>query len=124
MGRSRASAIEYAERLINRPRGETSVVIRRTRSGYTLLHQRRALTRTHASGVGALQAQAMALALGVELPSEVGGEAEAKVGSGVLYRAIAASSLDLRRPEAQVVLEQLLSTAALQRGVFRTLEIG
>ena len=124
MALSRTKALDYAERLINRPRGETSVVIRRTRNGYTLLHQRRALTRTHASGVGALQAQAMALALGVELPSEVGGEAEAKVGSGVLYRAIAASSLDLRRPEAQVVLEQLLSTAALQRGVFRTLEIG
>ena len=124
MAVSRTKALDYAERLINRPRGETPVTIRCNANGYTLLHNRRALTKTHASGVGALQAQAMALALGVELPTEVGGEVSAKVGSGVLYRAIGASSLDLRRPEAQVVLEQLLATAALQRGVFRTLEIG
>ena len=124
MAVSRTKALDYAERLINRPRGETPVTIRRNANGYTLLHNRRALTKTHASGVGALQAQAMALALGVELPTEVGGEVSAKVGSGVLYRAIGASSLDLRRPEAQIVLEQLLATAALQRGVFRTLEIG
>ena len=121
---SRTKALDYAERLINRPRGETPVTLRRNRNGYTLLHNRRALTKTHASAVGAMQAQAMALALGIDLPQQVGGESHAKVGSGVLYRAIGASSLDLRRPEAQVVLQQLLATAALQRGAFRTLEVG
>lgn len=124
MALSRTKALDYAERLINRPRGETPVTIRRNKNGYTLLHNRRALTKTHASGVGALQAQAMADALGVGLPQEVGEETAAKVGTGVLYRAIGASSLDLRRPEAQVVLQQLLATAALQRGAFPTLEIG
>ena len=124
MSLSRTKALDYAERLINRPRGETPVTLRRNKNGYTLLYNRRALTKTHASGVGALQAQAMAFALGVALPEEVGGEVSTKVGSGVLYRAIGASSLDLRRPEARVVLEQLLATAALQRGAFRTLEIG
>ena len=124
MALSRTKALDYAERLINRPRGETPVTIRRNKNGYTLLHNRRALTKTHASGVGALQAQAMADALGVGLPREVGEETMAKVGTGVLYRAIGASSLDLRRPEAQVVLQQLLATAALQRGAFPTLEIG
>lgn len=124
MALSRVKALDYAERLINRPRGETAVSIRRNRNGYTLLHQGRALTKTHTSGVGELQARAMALALGVELPGEIGEEVDARVGSGVLYRAIAASALDLRRPEAQTVLEQLLATAALQRGVFRTMEIG
>lgn len=109
MALSRTKALDYAERLINRPRGETPVTIRRNKNGYTLLHNRRALTKTHASGVGALQAQAMADALGVRLPQEVGEETTAKVGTGVLYRAIGASSLDLRRPEAQVVLEQLLA---------------
>ena len=126
MAISRTKALDYAERLINRPRhpGETPVTVRRNKNGYTLLYNRRALTKTHASGVGAMQAQAMALALGVDLPQEVGDEVSTKVGSGVLYRAIGASSLDLRRPEAHVVLEQLLATAALQRGAFRTLEIG
>ena len=66
--------------------------------------------------MGALSARAYAIA---RAPL-----ATAKVGTGVLYRAIGASSLDLRRPEAQVVLQQLLATAALQRGAFRTLEIG
>ena len=124
MALSRTKALDYAERLINRPRGETPVTIRRNKNGYTLLHNGRALTKTHASGVGALQAQAMADALGAPLPQEVGEEATAKVGTGVLYRAIGASSLDLRRPEAQVVLQQLLATAALQRGAFPTLEVG
>ena len=124
MALSRTKALDYAERLINRPRGETPVTIKRNKNGYTLLHNRRTLTKTHASGVGALQAQAMADALGVDLPREVGGESSTSVGTGALYRAIGASSLDLRRPEAQVVLQQLLATAALQRGAFRTLEIG
>lgn len=124
MALSRTKALDYAERLINRPRGETPVTIRRNKNGYTLLHDGRALTKTHASGVGALQAQAMADALGAPLPQEIGEETTAKVGTGVLYRAIGASSLDLRRPESQVVLQQLLATAALQRGAFRTLEIG
>lgn len=124
MALSRTKALDYAERLINRPRGETPVTIRRNKNGYTLLHNGRALTKTHASGVGALQAQAMADALGAPLPQEVGEETTAKVGTGVLYRAIGASSLDLRRPESQVVLQQLLATAALQRGAFPTLEIG
>ena len=124
MAISRTRALDYAERLINRPRGETAVAIRRNKNGYTLLHNGRALTKTHASGVGMLQARAMALALGVELPEATGGEVDAEVGSGVLYRAISASSLDLRRPEARTVLEQLLATAALQRGVFNTVEIG
>ncbi len=124
MALSRTKALDYAERLINRPRGETPVTIRRNKNGYTLLHNGRALTKTHASGVGAMQAQAMADALGAPLPQEIGEETTAKVGTGVLYRAIGASSLDLRRPEAQVVLQQLLATAALQRGAFPTLEIG
>ncbi len=124
MSLSRTRALDYAERLINRPRGETPIAIRRNKRGYTLLHRGRALTKTHPSAVGELQAQAMALALGVELPAEIGSRTTARVPSGILYRAIAASALDLRRPEARTVLEQLLSTAALQRGAFQTLEIG
>ena len=87
---SRIKALDYAERLINRPRGETPVAIRRNKNGYSLLYSGRVLTKTHASGVGEMQAQAMALALGIELPTEIGGETTTKVGSGVLYRAIGA----------------------------------
>ena len=66
----------------------------------------------------------MAEALGVELPENNGETVEAFVSSGVLYRAVAISSLDLRKPEPRVLLGRLLGTAALQRGAaFDTLEI-
>ncbi len=123
MAISRRKAQDYAEQVLNRPGGEKPVTLRRTKSGVTLLHEGRALTKTHASGVGEMQAKLMAMALGVELP-EVGGSVETRVPSGVLYRAVAVSSLDVRRPEAQAVLGQLMSTAAMQRGAFNTLEIG
>jgi hypothetical protein len=114
MAISRRKAQDYAEQVLNRPGGEKPV---------TLLQEGHSLTKTHASGVGEMQAKLMAMALGVELP-EVGGSVETRVPSGVLYRAVAVSSLDVRRPEAQAVLGQLMSTAAMQRGGFNTLEIG
>jgi hypothetical protein len=123
MAISRTKAQDYAETVLNRPGGEKPVVLRRHKSGATLLHRGRALTKTHASGVGEAQAELMAEALGVELPP-VGGQVATKVSSGVLYRAIAVSSLDVRRPEARAVLAQLMNTAAMQRGAFNTLEIG
>ena len=63
------------------------------------------------------------MVLGIELPQKIGDEITASVATGVLYRAISASCLDLRKNEALIVLNQLLSTAALQRGIFKTLEI-
>ena len=122
MAISRRRAQDYAEEFLSRPRGETPVVLRRHNSGVTLLHGRRALTKTHASGVGLAQAEFMAEALGVGIPP-LGGEVHAKVATGVLYRAIAASSLDVRRPEARMVLAQLLRTAAMQRGAYNTIEV-
>ena len=123
MAISRIRAQDYAESVINRPRGETPVTLRRHKNGVTLLYNGRALTKTHASKVGEVQAELMAEVLGVELPA-LGEDASTKVASGVLYRAIAVSSLDPRRPEARAVLGQLMRTAAMQRGAFKTLEVG
>jgi hypothetical protein len=123
MGISRKRAQDYAESVLNRPRGETPVTLRRNKSGATLLHRGRALTKTHASNVGEVQAKLMAEVLGTELP-EVGGEVSLRVPSGVLYRAISVSSLDVRRPEARALLGQIMNTAAMQRGAFNTVEIG
>ena len=123
MAISRKRAQDYAESVLNRPRGETPVTLRRFRNGCTLFYGRRALTKTHASRVGELQAEFMAQALGLEVPPEVGGSASTRIASGALYRAIAISSLDLRRPEARVLLGELLTTAAMQRGVFDSIEV-
>ena len=117
MSISRTRAQDYAEKVLNRPRGESTVTLRRNKNGVTLLYQGRALTKTHASRIGELQARGMAMALGVELPKEVGGEVSARVGSGVIYRAIAISSLDLRREEAQALLGMHMETAFRQRGI-------
>jgi hypothetical protein len=123
MAISRSKAQDYAEAVINRPGGEKPVVLRRHKNGTTLLHRGRALTKTHASRVGEVQAELMAEVLGVELPA-VGGDIAIRVSSGVLYRAIAVSSLDVRRPEARAVVAELMNTAAMQRGAFNTLEVG
>ena len=122
MAISRRRAQDFAESVLNRPRGETPVTLRRYRSGCTLFYGRRALTKTHASRVGELQAEFMAQALGLEVP-RLGGSASTRIASGALYRAIAISSLDLRRPEARVLLGELLSTAAMQRGDFDSIEV-
>ena len=116
MSVSRRRAQDYAERVLARPRGEYSVTLRRGKGGTTLLYRGRALTRCHASWVGALQAACVAQVLGVELPP-AGGSVSAEVPGGVLYRAVAVSTLDLRRPEARQVLAGLLATAEMQRGV-------
>ena len=123
MAISRRKAQDYAERVLNRPGGEKPVTLKRHKTGVTLLHHGRALTRTHDSKVGEVQAELMAEVLGVELP-EVGGEVRTKVPSGVLYRAVAVSSLDVRRPEARAVLGQIMNVAAMQRGAFNTIEVG
>ena len=66
MAISRARAQDYAESVINRPRGEMPVTLRRHKNGVTLLYRGRALTKTHATKVGEVQAELMAEVLGVE----------------------------------------------------------
>jgi len=56
----------------------------------------------------------VAQALGLELPLK-GERAQANVSTGVLYRAISIASLDLRIPEAYILLERYLEEAEFQR---------
>lgn len=116
MSISRKRAQDYAESVLSRPRSDFQVTLKRGKGGATLLYQGRALTRCHASRVGIVQAISMARALGVELPPQ-GGSVRTEVPGGVLYRAVAISTLDLRRPEARQVLVRLLATADMQRTV-------
>lgn len=123
MAASRKQAQDYAEEVLNRPGGSKEVTLRRNKSGSTLLYRGRMLTRTYASQVGEVQTSLMAEVLGVDLP-KIGFSVTTKVPSGVLYRAVAVSSLDIRRPEARAVLSQLMSTAAMQRGAFNSVDVG
>ena len=98
----------------------TSVIVVRGKDGQirafhnTCLHRGRALTRCYATATGAVAAEFVADALGVSLPP-VGGSVDSTVSTGVLYRAISISSLDLRIPEVRPLLERLLDEAAEQR---------
>ena len=123
MAVSRLRAQDYAEEVLNRPGGAKEVTLRRNKTGTTLLYRGRTLTRTYGSSLGEVQASLMAECLGVDLP-KVGFSVTTKVSSGVLYRAVAVSSLDVRKPEARAVLAQLMNTAAMQRGAFNTVEVG
>ena len=121
MGISRSRAQDYAEEILEKPRAAIPLTLKRSKSGVTLLHRGRAVTKCHATGVGELQAEFMAEALGAGLP-ESGSSTSVQVPAGVFYRAIAISSLDLRKPEARVLLEQYLTTAQMQRSGMRSIE--
>ena len=123
MAISRTRAQDYAEAVLNLPGGEKPVTLSRHKNGVTLLYRGRALTKTHASKLGEIQAELMADVLGVELP-KLGEVVSTKVASGLLYRAVAVSSLDVRKPEGRAVVAQLMRTAVMQRGAFNTVEIG
>jgi hypothetical protein len=89
-------------------------VLRRGKGGVTLLHKGRALTHCPHSSNGRLAAALVAEALGVDVPA-IGGSVEATVSTGVLYRAVSISSIDLRIPEARPLVRRLLEEAIEQR---------
>jgi len=111
---SRKKAWAYAEQLLSRPRRDIPVTLRHGKRGIALLHNGRVLTRCYASKSGQLCAPYVAQALGLELPLK-GERAQANVSTGVLYRAISIASLDLRIPEAYILLERYLEEAEFQR---------
>ena len=104
----------YAEKILSRPNGSVKVELRNNKSGVSLLHNKRLLTRCDKSGTGNLSAYCMGLALRSSLPPQ-GESVSITVSTGVLFRAISVSNLDMRIPEARVLTERLLSEAAEQR---------
>ncbi len=121
MGVSRRKALEYADRLMARPNGGLALTLRHTKSGVTLLHAGRAVTRCYETSVGRAQSLEVAKAQGVALPP-VGGSVEATVPNGTFFRAIAISSLDLRIPEAPMLLTVLQEEAEMARTTGASIE--
>ena len=115
MGVSRTKAWEYAEGILDVPRRRVPVTLRHGKTGVVLLHQGRVLTRCYNSQVGRVAALYVAQALGAELP-EIGESVDASVSTGVLFRAISISSLDLRKPATHPILSRMLEEAEFQRG--------
>ena len=115
MSVSRKRALEYADNIVSVPRAHVRVTLRQVKEGVTLLHQGRALTKCYINRSGMRAARFMAQALGVKVPP-LGDSVEARVSTGVLWRAISISCLDFRKKESFTLLERLLEEAELQRG--------
>ena len=77
----------YAETLLAKPNSSVQVEIRNNKSGISLLHNKRLLTKCYNSKTGNLSAYCMGLALGTPLPPQ-GESAFVTVSTGVLFRAI------------------------------------
>ena len=121
MSVSLKKALERGQRAIERPKSRMEIALYHGRGGLTLRYQGQVIARTHASTAGRLLAPYLARALGVELPP-VGGKDTATVSSGVMYRVLSMSSLDLRREESVALLEYLLLEAAEMRS-YRSTEL-
>ncbi|MBM3943186.1 MAG: hypothetical protein FJ316_09745 [SAR202 cluster bacterium] len=115
MSISRKKALEYADRVISRPRSRLTVTMRQGKEGVTLLHDGKALTRCYINRSGIRAATFMAQALGVKVPP-LGESVQAQVSTGVLWRAVSISSLDFRKRASYVLLERLLEEAEQMRG--------
>ena len=112
---SRAQAWEYAEKILDVPRRNVLITLKHGKSGVVLLHKGRVLTRCYNSLVGEWGAKFMAEALGTSVPIQ-GQKVQLQVSTGVLFRAISISSLNLRSTSAPQILERLLEEAYYQRG--------
>lgn len=115
LGTSRAKALDYAYQLIDRPRAHVRVHLRQTRSGVSLLHEGRLLTKVYLNRSGMRAATAIADALGVKVPP-LGQASVAVVSTGLLYRVLALSQLDFKNPEAFEMARHLLDEAEALRG--------
>ena len=115
MAVSRKRALEYADTVVSVPRAHVSVTLRQGKRGVTLLHQGRALTRCYITRTGMRAAAFMAEALGINVPP-LGDSVDARVSTGVLWRAISISCLDFRVAESFALLDRLLEEARSQRG--------
>lgn len=115
MAISRARALDYADTVISTPRAHLTVTLRQGKGAVTLLLGRRALTKCYINRSGMRAAIYMAKALGVQVPP-LGQSVEARVSTGVLWRAVSISCLNLRRKESYPLLERLLEEAEMQRG--------
>lgn len=115
MSVSRKKALEYAEDLIAEPKSHVIVALRQNKSGVVLLHKGKALTRCYITSTGIRAATFMAQALGVKIPP-LGSSVQARVSTGLLWRAISISCLDFRKKESYVLLERMLEEAEMMRG--------
>ncbi|MDP6666964.1 MAG: hypothetical protein QF357_06150 [Dehalococcoidia bacterium] len=113
---SRKQALEYGYRLLERPRSHLRVELNQDKSGVSVTHKGRVLTRVYLNRSGMNAAIAISEAMAIELPP-LGKSNSGLVSTGLLYRVLALSQLDFRNPAAYELAGELVDEAiSMQRG--------
>ena len=113
---SRKQALEYGYKLLERPRSHLRVKLNQDKSGVSVTHKGRVLTRVYLNRSGMNAAVAMAEAMAIQLPA-LGGSNSGLISTGLLYRVLALSQLDFRNPTSFELAGTLVDEAiSMQRG--------
>ena len=107
-------AMARGEKAIERPKGEMAITLFRGKTGLSLRYLGKVICRTPATEAGKLIAPYVADAVGVRLPA-VGSTAKAVVSSGVMFRVLSISTLDVKNEESRILLDYLLTEAREMR---------
>ena len=113
---SRKKALEYGYKLLEQPRSHIRVELNQDKSGVSVTHKGRVVTRVYLNRSGMNAAVAMSEAMGIQLPA-LGRSNSGLVSTGLMYRVLALSQLDFRNSTAYQLAGELVDEAiAMQRG--------
>ncbi len=115
MPQNHSIVTEYADSLLETPRAHLRLELRQDDGGLSLLHEDRILVECHLTREGMIAGGFLAQALGVKVPA-LGETVNARVSTGVLFRALGICQLDFTEEASYVLLERLLEEAEMQRG--------
>jgi hypothetical protein len=114
MAINKAQIQDNAEFVLSRPSARIAVTLKRNKGSVSLTTNDNLIARCYSSRVGLWTAAFMAESLGVDLP-DVGKAIYIQVSSGVLWRAVGISNLDLKIKESRTILKRYLEEAETQR---------
>ncbi|HCI86404.1 MAG TPA: hypothetical protein DHV68_06115 [Dehalococcoidia bacterium] len=113
---SRKQALGYGYKLVEKPRSHLRVELNQDKSGVSVTHKGRVLTRVYLNRSGMNAAVAISEAMGIKLPA-LGESNSGLVSTGLLYRVFALSQLDFRNPTSFDLAAELVDEAiSMQRG--------
>ena len=117
---SRKQALKHGYKLLEHPRSHIRVELNQDKSGVSVTHKGRVITRVFLNRSGMNAAVAISEAMGVKLPA-LGSSNSGLVSTGLLYRVLALSQLDFRNPAAYELANDLVDEAiSMQRGGGKT----
>lgn len=117
---SRKQALEYGYKLLEKPRSHLRVELNQDKSGVSVTHKGRVLTRLFLNRSGMNAAVAISEAMAIKLPA-LGGSNSGLVSTGLLYRVLALSQLDFRNPTSYELASELVDEAiSMQRSANTT----